>query len=109
MTSSPSDESDTAGAQETASQADDPQGSGATEQGGTGNLSETGLFVITSSPVESGKRISLALRLADDRVLNLSGAVVWMSKDHHVGRSPGMGVRLDQPPNDYLDYVKRLP
>jgi hypothetical protein len=81
---------------------------GATEAGGTGNLSETGMFIITNSPVESGKRVSVALRVDSDQVVRMTGAVVWMSKDHHVGRSPGMGVRLDAPPNDYVDYVKQL-
>ena len=81
---------------------------GATEPGGTGNLSETGLFIITNSPLDSGKRVSLALNLDRDHVVQMSGDVVWMRKDHHVGRAPGMGVRLYEPPSDYLDYVRGL-
>ena len=79
----------------------------ATESGGTGNLSETGMFIITEQPVLTGTDLSIRLALAQRTVI-MRGAVVWMRKDHRVGRAPGMGVHLVHPPNAYLDYVREL-
>ena len=81
---------------------------GATEPGETGNLSETGMFIITDTPVALGTPVFVALRVEGDKILHMSGEVVWMSKQHHVGRSPGMGLRLHNPTVEYLEYVSRL-
>jgi len=32
-----------------------------------------------------------------------------MTKEHRVGRPPGMGIVLAAPSTDYLDYVRALP
>lgn len=80
----------------------------ASEPGGTGNLSETGLYVITESPFAPGDPLSLLLRLKTDAI-DLNGQVIWMTKEHFVGRPPGMGIVLATPPTNYLDYVKALP
>ena len=77
------------------------------ESGGTGNLSETGLFIITSAPVDSG--VHLEMLLVEKRArYRLNGHVVWRNQVHRLGRSPGMGVRLDGPSTEYLGYVRRL-
>ena len=81
----------------------------ATEPGGIGNLSSTGLFVITRSPLNSGKRIAVSLRLDDERTVTMTGRVAWMNPMYQAGRSPGMGIKLDTPPEDYLGYVQKLP
>jgi len=77
------------------------------EIGGTGNLSESGLFVITSHPLTINTRLRLSLDLKD-LTLTLTGDVRWMNESPRVGRSPGMGVRLHSPPEKYADYVRTL-
>jgi hypothetical protein len=79
-----------------------------TEQGRTGNLSETGIFVITEVPVSEGDLVNLLLALDADR-LSLTGEVRWSQTHHRVGRTPGMGIRLQAPPTDYVEYVRTLP
>jgi hypothetical protein len=80
----------------------------ASEPGGTGNLSETGLYVITDSPFAPGDPLSLLLRLETDAI-DLKGHVIWMTQQPRVGRPPGMGVVLATPPKHYLSYVRALP
>jgi len=80
---------------------------GATDPGGTGNLSETGMFVITTMPVDPGVRLRLSLDLGA-APLGLAGDVMWNCQGPHVGRSPGMGVRLVRPPARYLGFVRAL-
>ena len=75
---------------------------------GTGNLSESGLFIITGAPVEAGKPLAMSLEV-DTGKLNLRGRVVWMRRDHRVGRAPGMGVQLWSPPAEYVAFVRALP
>lgn len=77
------------------------------EVGGTGNLSETGLFVITNHPLEVNTRFRLLLDLTNSP-LTLTGDVRWMNSNPRVGRSPGMGVMLHTPPEQYADYVRTL-
>jgi len=77
------------------------------EVGGTGNLSETGLFVITNHPLEVNTQLRLLLDLTKNP-LSLIGDVRWMNSSPRVGRSPGMGVMLHAPPGQYADYVRTL-
>jgi hypothetical protein len=81
---------------------------GATEVGGTGNLSKSGLFVLTESPIEPGTKIRMALDLTNESI-SLAGYVRWMRKRHRVGGAPGMGIQLEAPPRPYLDFVRNLP
>ena len=78
------------------------------QPGGTGNLSETGLYVITQSPFEPGDPLSMLLGL-ETEAIDLHGQVIWMTREHRHGRPPGMGIALASPPPDYLDYVRALP
>ena len=77
------------------------------EVGGTGNLSESGLFVITNHPLEVNTRLRLLLDLTN-KPLTLTGDVRWMNSNPRVGRSPGMGVQLQSPPVHYAEYVRTL-
>jgi len=77
------------------------------EVGGTGNLSETGLFVITNHPLDVNTRLRLLLDLTN-KPLTLTGDVRWMNAHPRVGRSPGMGVQLYTPPDQYAEYVRTL-
>jgi hypothetical protein len=80
---------------------------GATEPGGTANLSETGLFVITGVPIDAGSQLKMLLGLECSSI-PLHGEVRWMCNRPHVGRSPGMGVQLISPPPTYLSFVRSL-
>lgn len=77
------------------------------EVGGTGNLSESGLFVITNHPLEVNTRLRLLLDVTN-KPLTLTGDVRWMNSNPRVGRSPGMGVQLQAPPDQYAEYVREL-
>lgn len=78
-----------------------------TEIAGTGNLSSSGLFIITSSPEGDGTWLNMMLDVDGDPV-GLRGLVRWMNRQHRAGRSPGMGVQLDAPPPSYLEYIRTL-
>ena len=78
-----------------------------TEVGGTANLSETGLFVITKDPLEINSRLRLQLDVRDTKFM-LTGDVRWNNPNSITGRSPGMGVRLHLPPKPYAEYVRTI-
>jgi len=80
---------------------------GATEPGGTGNMSESGLFIITNFPLDNSTQLRMLLNPEVDD-MPLRGTVRWMCKTPHVGRSPGMGIQLMAPPEHYVDYVREL-
>jgi len=77
------------------------------ELGGTGNLSEGGIFVITEMPNDSGSWVNLRLE-TDVATFGMRGQVRWMCRRHHVGRSPGMGIQITKPPPPYVHYVRGL-
>lgn len=62
-----------------------------------GNISETGLFVQSTSPPAPGTRVSLRLRLSGtrDEFLGARAVIVW-SRGYagRLGPSAGMGLRL---------------
>ncbi len=73
----------------------------------TGNLSETGLFVVTERPLPDGELAGLLLELEHCKV-PLRGSVVWHRPRGEAGRDPGMGVALLNPPRVYTRYVQAL-
>ena len=75
---------------------------------GTGNLSETGLFIITESPTQTGSQIRMRLEL-ENYGIPLVGQVCWARSEPVEGRAPGMGIRLSVPPVVYRRYVQSLP
>lgn len=79
------------------------------ESAGTGNLSETGVFIITRAPVDPGHELRMLLE-AGAESFDLEGCVVWTAKERReADRPPGMGIRLVEPPTRYLRYVRALP
>jgi hypothetical protein len=74
----------------------------------TGNLSESGLFILTADPADPGARLTMSLAVGGGMHLDLAGRVVWRRKDHFVGRVPGMGVQVSQPSETYLEYIRSL-
>jgi hypothetical protein len=75
---------------------------------GIGNVSETGLFIITDSVVQSGNLIRMRLEL-EKYAISLKGEVCWVRSRPEQGRPPGMGVKLEQPPSIFAQYVRSLP
>jgi hypothetical protein len=75
--------------------------------GRTGNLSESGLFVATETPLSSGELAGLALELEHCKV-PLRGSVAWHCALRTPERERGMGLRLVNPPAVYVRYVRAL-
>jgi len=74
----------------------------------TGNLSESGLFVMTIAPFNPGTGLRVLLDLANGPV-GLNGQVVWQRPTPVSGRPVGMGIRLISPPGPYREFVIELP
>jgi hypothetical protein len=75
--------------------------------GRTGNLSESGLFVTTPHPLGEGALAGLLLELEHSKV-PLRGSVIWNRALPGLGRDPGMGLVLLNPPTIYVRYVQAL-
>jgi hypothetical protein len=76
-------------------------------RGTTGNLSESGLFVVTSYPPTEGDQLGLLLQLEHCQV-PLRGSVIWRRAFPGPARPSGMGLRLLDPPKVYRRYVHAL-
>lgn len=75
-------------------------------------MSETGLFIKTTTIFPPQAMLMLELTLPDKRVLSLRGHVSWVKRvpsqlAPHVKKA-GMGIELIQPPAEYIDFVKTL-
>jgi tetratricopeptide (TPR) repeat protein len=78
--------------------------------GFTGDISLSGMFIKTNSVISPTSPLVVKLALSDDRQIDLSGRVRWAKRVppimiHHVKKS-GMGIVLDQAPQDYIDFLK---
>jgi len=74
----------------------------------TGNLSESGLFVMTLAPFDPGTGLRVLIDLETGPV-GLKGQVVWNRPRIVLGRPVGMGVQLISPPEAYREFVVELP
>ena len=74
----------------------------------TGNLSESGLFVMTLVPIDPGTGVRVMLDL-DVGPIGLQGKVVWKREAVVLGRPVGMGIHLVSPPAPYREFVIELP
>ena len=74
----------------------------------TGNISESGLFVMTLVPFDPGTGVRVLLDLEIGPV-GLQGKVVWKRETVVLGRPVGMGIRLVAPPATYREFVVELP
>lgn len=77
-----------------------------THVGYTTDISATGLFIKSSTIFPPQTVLRIALTLPDDRVVLLSGVVMWAKRVPpqlaRLVRKNGMGVRLQQPDQIYL-------
>ena len=74
----------------------------------TGNLSESGMFVSTLAPLDSGVALRVLVDL-DTGPVGLKGEVIWRREKIVLGRPVGMGVQLLAPPETYREFVRELP
>ena len=74
----------------------------------TGNLSESGLFLMTLAPFDPGTDLRVLIDL-DTGPVGLKGQVVWQRPRPVSGRPVGMGVQLISPPGSYREFVIELP
>jgi len=73
----------------------------------TGDLSESGLFLITPEPPEPGTSVRIQIR-NETCTLPLNGRVVWARKSADSDSPPGMGIHLIRPPKFYTQFVRGL-
>ena len=78
----------------------------ASETAVTGNVSECGLFVVTSCPLEPGTAIVLLVEFPSSSI-PLHGIVAW-KRDNVQEPGVGMGVILVHPPAWYVHLVRKL-
>jgi len=76
-------------------------------RGTTGNLSESGLFVVTAHPAAEGDQLALLLQL-EHCLVPLRGSVIWRRRFSGPALPAGMGLRLLTPPKVYRRYVTTL-
>jgi hypothetical protein len=79
----------------------------ATMLGSTSDLSEEGMFIMTPVPLEPGTPILLHLDLVGTTV-PMKALVMWNRIRREPGRPVGMGVRIDNPPQAFVNFVKTL-
>lgn len=73
----------------------------------TDDISEGGLFILTSRPLPVGTELRMFLE-TEELGIPLRGAVRW-TRDHVVeGRPVGMGIRLAAPHPRYLHFVRQM-
>jgi hypothetical protein len=78
-----------------------------TIDGTTGDLSESGVFIHTTSPLAPGTEVQIHLD-AGGFGIPLRGIVQWTRGTGELGRPPGMGVKLVQPHARYLHLVRQI-
>ena len=74
--------------------------------GYTTDISSTGIFIKASTIFPPKTMLKIALTLPDDRVVLMTGEVVWSKRVPpqlaRLVRKNGMGIRLKQPDGGYL-------
>ena len=78
--------------------------------GYTTDVSATGIFIKASTIFPPKTVLKIALTLPDERVVLLTGEVVWSKRVPpqlaRLVRKSGMGIRLQQPDANYLTVVQ---
>jgi Tfp pilus assembly protein PilZ len=76
------------------------------------DMSPTSIFIKTTRPYRPGTLLKIQIVLPDERRLDLTGKVVWAklvppSLFRQIRKS-GMGVRLEEIPQAYIQFVSTL-
>ena len=72
-----------------------------------GNLSEGGLFLRTSTPLERGARATLRFGLGDTAEIEAKAVVVWARGEGPAG-PPGMGLEFEQIDARILERIRAV-
>ncbi|MHB8876421.1 MAG: TIGR02266 family protein [Myxococcaceae bacterium] len=72
-----------------------------------GNLSEGGLFLRTSTPLEQGSKAVVRFGLADTSEVEASAIVVWARNDGDSG-PPGMGLMFQEVDPQKLSLIREI-
>jgi uncharacterized protein (TIGR02266 family) len=72
-----------------------------------GNLSEGGLFLRTSTPLQSGAHAVLRFGVGDEAEVEARAVVVWSRGEGDLG-PPGMGLRFEEADQAKLDQIRRI-
>lgn len=72
------------------------------------NLSEMGIFLVTSDPLSTGTILDLRFAVpGDENPVEVRGEVVWLEQGGS-GIEPGMGIRFIDPTNEARSKVMTL-
>jgi len=74
----------------------------------TSNISSTGLFIRTRKALPPGTPLRMTIEMDRDKSIVLSGIVAWSLKTGITDFKDGMGVRLKDIPDEYLELVRSL-
>lgn len=72
-----------------------------------GNLSEGGLFLRTSTPMERGARTTVRFGRGDSSEIEVHATVVWARSDSESG-PPGMGLEFDPLDDSKREQLRRV-
>jgi len=80
--------------------------------GFSNDFSTSGIFIKTNTIFQPATTLRLEVELPDSRILHLEGIVMWAKKVpaslvRHIKKT-GMGVKLIQPPAEYIEFVSGL-
>jgi Tfp pilus assembly protein PilZ len=80
--------------------------------GFTGDISLTGIFIKTNTMFAPGSILKMEVELPDSKILHLKGTVMWAKRVpatlvRHIKKS-GMGVKIVQPPAEYIEFVSSM-
>jgi hypothetical protein len=66
------------------------------------------MFITTERPLNPGSLLVVELDV-EACSMRVQGSAVWRRVQAEIGRLPGMGVRIDDPPLVYTEYVRHIP
>ncbi len=70
------------------------------------NLSKSGLFIRTRKAYPPGTKLKISLEADNNNTIELEGEVAWSLKTGSTSFKNGMGIKLVNIPQSYLDLVK---
>jgi uncharacterized protein (TIGR02266 family) len=74
----------------------------------TENLSEFGIFLVSTTPFEKGTKLELTFRQPEGgEPIEVTGEVMWVEQEGN-GRKPGMGIRFIEPNEKQRARIKTL-
>jgi uncharacterized protein (TIGR02266 family) len=72
------------------------------------NISNSGLFIRTRKAYPPGTKLKISLEADNNNTIELEGEVAWSLKTGSTSFKNGMGIKLSNIPQSYIDLVKKL-